>query len=324
MSHVERALGAGGSALRRRERRLRSFWRHEQMAIQMVLATVTHHSFGKVGTARAALRGQKQGTRTVQGEEHELHHTAKFRTTPLPSGGRPAPLSEVAGWQVKVARHTEQLIDDLPYVQILDAPVPQMVDSAMDFFRRLDLPVAEQVIDAPMISSSSSCPSRAALSEPLMVEQLVEVPTTVSYSSLHRSGVDIPVPGGGGPSCGLHGFPPRQRSTASPSSTERISKRIVEQIVDHSSEERSSQRIVEQLVDISSGGLSPGVFSASSTGAAVDALLVVAVVWARHVLLVKLHLVFCLLAARQFSAITASSSLSLTASGSPKDMASPS
>ena len=137
-----------------------------------------------------------------------------------------------------------------------------------------------------------------------MVEQLVEVPTIISYSSLHRSGVDIPVPGGGGPSSGLHGFLPRQRSTASPSSTERISKRIVEQIVDHSSEEciserivetsafpsskkrsserileqiivpsseeRSSQRIVEQLVDISSGGLSPGVFSASSAGAAVE------------------------------------------------------
>ena len=185
-----------------------------------------------------------------------------------------------------MARHTEQLVDDLPYVQILDAPVPQMVDSAMDFFRRLDLPVPEQVIDVPMISSSSSCPSRAALSEPLMMEQLVEVPTIISYSSLQRSGVDFPVPGGGGPSSGLHGFLPRQCSTASPSSTERISERIVEQIVDHSSEERiserivetsafpswskkrSSQRIVEQLVDISSGGLSPGVFSASSAGAA--------------------------------------------------------
>ena len=177
-----------------------------------------------------------------------------------------------------------------------------MVDSVLEFFRRLDLPVAEQVIDVPMISSSSSCPSRAPLSEPLMVEQLVEVPTIISFSSLQRSGVDIPVPGGGGPSSGLHGFFPRQRSTASPSSTERSSERIVEQIVDHSSveriserivetsafpsskkrsserileqitvpssEERSSQRIVQQLFDISSGGLSPGVFSASSAGAA--------------------------------------------------------
>ena len=30
-----------GSAVRRRERRLRSFWRHEQMAVQMALASVT-------------------------------------------------------------------------------------------------------------------------------------------------------------------------------------------------------------------------------------------------------------------------------------------
>ena len=63
-------------------------------------------------------------------------------------------------------------------------------------------------------------------------------------------------------------FFPRHRSTASPSSTERLSERILEQITVPSSEERSSQRTVEQLVDISSGGLSPGVFSASSAGAA--------------------------------------------------------
>ena len=43
--------------------------------------------------------------------------------------------------------------------------------------------------------------------------------------------VDIPVPGGGGPSFGLQGFSSGQRSTASPS-RKRISERIVEQIVD--------------------------------------------------------------------------------------------
>ena len=130
---------------------------------------------------------------------------------------------------MKVARHTGQLIDDLPYVQILDTPVPQMVDSAMDFFRRLDLPVAEQVIDVPTISSSSSCPSRAALSEPLMVEQLVEVPTILSYSLLQRTTeqhVDIPVPHGR-----VQGSLPGQSSTTI-SSGKRVSERTVEQIVD--------------------------------------------------------------------------------------------
>ena len=93
--------------------------------------------------------------------------TAKVPGAPPPQGARPAPLPEVAGWQERIQRHTgQQMIDDLPYVQILDAPVPQVVDSAMDFFRRLDLPFDEQVvIDVPMISSSS-CSSRAVLQEP--------------------------------------------------------------------------------------------------------------------------------------------------------------
>ena len=55
-------------------------------------------------------------------------------------------------------------------------------------------------------------PMRAALRVTQLVEQLVEVPTTVSYSSLFQrtveQHVDIPVPGGGGPSSGLEGFSP--------------------------------------------------------------------------------------------------------------------
>ena len=36
---------SGGAAFRRRERRLRSFWKHEQYAIKMALACATHHSW---------------------------------------------------------------------------------------------------------------------------------------------------------------------------------------------------------------------------------------------------------------------------------------
>ena len=46
-----------------KERRLRS-WRHEQQTVAAVLATVTHHSHSKMGTANADLRGQKIGTST--------------------------------------------------------------------------------------------------------------------------------------------------------------------------------------------------------------------------------------------------------------------
>ena len=216
--------------MRRRERRLRSAWRHEQLSVAMALAAAAHHS----AQPNAALRGQKPGTRAKEGEVREEHQAPRGQTR-LPPGMRPALLVEVQP-QGCVERH---IVEDpsvlAPIMQILDAPVPQMVDTALDFFRRLDLPVAEQVIDVPMISSSSSCPSRAALSEPLMVEQLVEVPTIISYSSLQPSlfgeafkaflkdkvqkrvveqAVDFPVPGGGGPSSGLQGLPQGQGSTA--------------------------------------------------------------------------------------------------------------
>ena len=117
----------------------------------------------------------------------------------------------------------------------LDVPVPQMVDQLPDieqFFRALS-PDPEQVIEVSKILPLD-VPVRAALHVTQLVEQLVEVPTTVSYSSLQRTVeqlVDIPVPGGWRLRSGLHGFLPRQRSTASPS-RKRISERIVEQIVD--------------------------------------------------------------------------------------------
>ena len=82
-------------------------------------------------------------------------------------------------------------------------------------------------------------------------------------------------------------------------------------------------------------------FRPHQLGLLMRALLFVAVVWARLVLLVTMplavlllvarlvllvtmHFVFWLLVASQFSSISASSSLILTANGSPKDMASPS
>ena len=240
MAARDGADGGTGSARRRRERRLRSWLRHEQQSIAAVLATVTHHSFGKVGTASGVLRNMETATRTGNGEEYETHYTAKIRKTP-PQGGRPAPLPEVAGWQGRLERHVmEDLGSICPYVQILDLPVPQMEDpfvdnlnlvDAMDAVRLLDRPISEQVIEVPKFIIDD-IPARSLVPEPQLAEQLVEVPTVISYSSLQRSGVDIPVPGGGGPSSGLHGFLPKQRSTASPSSRERISERIVEQIVD--------------------------------------------------------------------------------------------
>ena len=75
----------------------------------------------------------------------------------------------------------------------------------------------------------------AVLRDTQLAEQLVEVPTIVSWSLLQlivEQNVDIPVPGRGGRTPGLRGFPRGQSSTAPLSSEERIFERIVEQIVD--------------------------------------------------------------------------------------------
>ena len=120
----------------------------------------------------------------------------------------------------------------------LDVPVPQMVDQLPNIvqFFAVQLPmVPEPVIEVPKILPHD-IPPRRWCRDTQLAEQVVEVPTTVSYSSLFQrtveQHVDIPVPvGGGGPSSGLQGFSSGQRSTASPS-RKRISERIVEQIVD--------------------------------------------------------------------------------------------
>ena len=171
-----------------------------------------------------------------------MKYTAKFRTTPPPQpelfsleeepgGGLQAPLSEVAGRQEKVVRHVlEDLGSVCPVVQIRDLPVPHMMDQlaellnleedVLDAGRLVDrfLQVPELVIEVPKISLDV-IPLRTLVPEPQLAEQLVEVPTIVSFSSLQRTieqTVDIPVPQGGGGRVGvrsLQGFP-GQSSTA--------------------------------------------------------------------------------------------------------------
>ena len=223
---------ATGAAKRRRERRLRSWLRHERMTVAMALAEVTHHT---------APRGQK--TARARGKESDELYDAKGLTTPPPT--RPAPLVEV--WpQGRVQRHVVEDLGELaPLVQILDLPVPQTVDNVADALRILDFPIAEQVIEVPRISYSP-CPSRSPIPEPQSAEQLVEVPTVLSPTRIAlliaEQIVDTPVPRGRGERR-VQGFLPRQSSTARPSAEVRISERIVEQFVFPSSAKRTSERI---------------------------------------------------------------------------------
>ena len=140
-------------------------------------------------------------------------------------GSRPPCLGEPRGPQERdQPRTVEQIAVYAPMVQILDAPVLQLVEQLPDVLRFFDLllPVPEQAIEVPKILLDD-VPVRAVLREPQLVEQLVEVPTTVSYAALllwqalHgfrqrtvEQNVDIPAVGGSGTGGGPSGFLPGQ------------------------------------------------------------------------------------------------------------------
>ena len=81
----------GGVARRRRERRMRSWFRHEQQSIRMALATVLHHSYD-MHTECGAPRSQNTAMRARgrrEGREDEVHDQVP-EDSPSPAGALPA------------------------------------------------------------------------------------------------------------------------------------------------------------------------------------------------------------------------------------------
>ena len=132
-----------GAARRRRERRLRSWLRHERQSVAVALSEYMHHS-------SRAQRKDRAGE-----EGHEDKHDAPRRQKPpppqpgecVPGGFRPPCLGGGTGTST-----VEQLADVVPVVQILDLPVPQKVEQLADFLLLLDTQTpVEQVKDVSMI-----------------------------------------------------------------------------------------------------------------------------------------------------------------------------
>ena len=218
--------------------------RHERMSVAMALAAATHHSAqrGEWRELHEAPRGQRTASAEATYEAPRSQTTSVAGDTEFFSlfeeelgGTRPDRLSEVRP-QGRVQRHTvEQIVDTVLFAPSLDVPVPQMGDQLVEVCRQLDVRIPEQVIEMPKISSPARpCRRRVRFAEQT-AEQLVEVPTIISYSSLRgivEQNVNIPVPGRGVQHVGLQGFLPRQSSRTSSFSQERSSERTVEQIVD--------------------------------------------------------------------------------------------
>ena len=171
---------AAGAAMGRRQRRLRSWLKHERMTVAMALAEASHHT---------APRGQRTARAGVWG--HELNYTATVRDLPTPQpelfslydeepgGSRPDRIPTLSGPQERVQRHTvDQIVDVVPGLPTLDTPVPLMVEQLVDVLWFVDalVPVSEQVIEVPKIILEN-IPPRRLVRDPQLAEQLVAVPT---------------------------------------------------------------------------------------------------------------------------------------------------
>ena len=129
------------------------------------------------GWERVALHGQvpEHPTPQAAGAQH-FAMDAGEDVGEAPAAGRPAPLLEVLPQERVQRRTVEQIVDCVPEVPLLDAPVPQTVDQLVEVLRPLDTVVPEQVIEVPKITFHDAILQRAGLPEPQMAEQLVDEP----------------------------------------------------------------------------------------------------------------------------------------------------
>ena len=188
--------------------------------MRMELAAALHHSSfrGAGPETYDAPRSQRTANSRVDSVLFDLFAEDT-------EGARPDRIASLSGPHARVQRRTvQQIVDEVSLVPLLDDPVPQMVEQLPDVLRFFDrfATVPEQVIAVPKIFVES-VPTRASLRATQLAEQLVEVPTIISFSlgSLLQSlleykqriaeqNVDIPVVGGSGTGGSLSGFLPGQ------------------------------------------------------------------------------------------------------------------
>ena len=146
---------------------------------------------------------------------------------------RPDRLYEVSPQDRVLRRTVEQNVDAVTFPS-LDVPEPQMGDQLVAVLQKIDTVIPEQVIAVPKISYDSTPQRVVDRRRPQEAEQLVEVPTIVSFSSLLPNAEQIVVtPGVGcrGGWGGPQGLPAGQSSTAF-SGAHHFPAATAEQIVD--------------------------------------------------------------------------------------------
>ena len=180
----------------------------------------------RTASAEATYDAERSQTTSVAGD------TEFFSLYEEELGGTwPDRLYEVRSQERVQRRTVEQNVDNSPFLPTLDVPVPQMENQLVEVCRLSDVLIPEQAIEVPEISSSRHSHRRSVRFVEQTAEQLVQVPTIISYSSLRRiveQNVDIPAPRGRGRvGLGLH---PGQSSTGFSGAEHRSG--TAEQIVD--------------------------------------------------------------------------------------------
>ena len=126
-------------------------WLHEQLTLQMLLATYEH------GQMKAMSRGEESEMNNAFDQKTHPSRAASTMYYRMDDDGgvlaaRPPPLVEVRP-QSGMQRHTvEQIIETFVLVQVLDAPVPQMGTQLVEFMQKLDTATPEQVVEVPKLS----------------------------------------------------------------------------------------------------------------------------------------------------------------------------
>ena len=172
---ADRAHGSSGSARRRRERRLRSWLRHERMTVAAELSAALHHSRDGGREQYVGLRAQKSDSSAVVEEvENETHAALRGQISP-PPGERPAPLAEVAAPQGSTVARC--LVDGGPTltVPVLAGRAGEAVDSsALSFLLSQSLLAEQEAKEAEELEANLAAREQQLLEE---VERLRTSPT---------------------------------------------------------------------------------------------------------------------------------------------------
>ena len=133
--------------MRRRQRRLPSWWRHKQRSVAAALAAATHHSAPRSGwPEQHNAPGGPTTASAMEEEVREVNDALEGLKRP-PPGERPAPLSEVAGPQAAVTIGHVAAGVPLLGAPSMDSPSAEAIDeSTLSFLLAENLAEVEELV----------------------------------------------------------------------------------------------------------------------------------------------------------------------------------